>query len=661
MAAVSASKAKDRFARWQLGVAALLALGATAVLARDVLQAPSVPFLTTGNAPWIVAQTPLQTNGMEIDAAHPPLAFFERHFSGDGRSDRVTLRVRALREVTLFLNGQQLPIESDPSRWKELRALDVTSRIVAGDNLLFARVTNPVGNPALQIRIDGLAEVLVSDTRWASAWEGDPVAFAALAEDSVRHPESGDLPAPLASLRAKTAPLACFAAIGAALFLCLRRVPRAAAWAPAAALAVVTSFWLLLLLRVVQVPAEVGFDAAAHVQYIEWLLAHRALPTPSEGSAMYHPPLYHALAALLLGVLQPLGVDARVILALPPLASGLGMVWVARGMARCLAPGAHWIEAATILATGFLPMNVTLASCVSNEAPYALLASLALLVTLRALVCERASLGDDMLLGVALGAAALTKYSSLLWVPLLLGALAVKRLVVERTGLARATLGGARALAVVIALAGWFYLRNHQLTGNLLVTNLDATAGKTWWQLPGFHTIAYFTHFGEALTHPWFSSFFSFWDALYSTLWGDGLLSGAISPRVAMRRWNYEWMAVAFALAVPATFLLVGGWIDVAQRSLRTDDRGRRIAFSLLFALPPILLASILSVNLHYPFWSLGKSFYALALAPTLGLLCALGFARLDASLERAPVAIRSLPHGWAAAFLAAIACSYVA
>jgi hypothetical protein len=120
-------------------------------------------------------------------------------------------------------------------------------------------------------------------------------------------------------------------------------------------------------------------------------------------------------------------------------------------------------------------------------------------------------------------------------------------------------------------------------------------------------------------------------------------------------------MAAVFVLALPATLLLGAGWIETARRSLAGTERGRRVAFSLLFVLPPILFATLLSANLRYPYWSLAKSFYLLALTPSVGLTGALGFARLDAQLQRAPAAIRALLYAWATAFLAAIACSFVA
>ena len=76
--------------------------------------------------------------------------------------------------------------------------------------------------------------------------------------------------------------------------------------------------------------------------------------------------------------------------------------------------------------------------------------------------------------------------------------------------------------------------------------------------------------------------------------------------------------------------------------------------------LPPLLIASIVNINLHYPFWSFGKAFYALFLTPTLAVFGVLGFEAVDHALAtRAGVGVRSLLWGWAAAFLGAVAMSY--
>lgn len=651
--------------RGQALAAALLALAIGGGLARDVLWSPAVPFLSHRDAPWIVAQTPLQTHGMEIDRAHPPTSFFARPFSAERSGAPVRLYVRALREVELFLNDRALPLEpADWSRWKRVRSLDLTPHLAAGENVISARVRNPDGNPALQLWIDGLAERVETDERWLAAWEGDPVAHAARAEDGTRHPEAGALPAPAASLARHAGPLALLAALGALAFLGLRRLPpRLAQRAPALARVLAALFWALVFCRALAFPAEVGFDAAAHLAYIDWIGEHRALPEPGQGGSIaYHPPLYHAGSALLRRLLGPLGVGDHATALLLPVASGLGMAFVAGAMARALAPGAAWLEAGAVLAAAVLPMSATIASTASNEAPHALLASLALLAALRALLRARASHRDDALLGAALGAAALTKYTGLLWLPILTGAVAVKRLGVERTSIARAARGLALTAGIALALAGWVYLRNLLASGDALVWNLNADPGKSWWQLPGFHTAGYFLRFGDALSRPWFSSFYSFWDSVYTTLWGDGLLSGATDPGHAIRRWRYEAMAAGYLLALPATLLVAAGWLVAARAACRGQDLGRRLALSLLVLLPPLFLAALASLALRYPFWSAPKAFYALALGPTLALLGAFGFAALDSALAaRAPLALRALPYGWASAFLATAAWSFAA
>jgi hypothetical protein len=652
----------DRFRRLQIVAAVLFVAVLGAAFVRDVLRSPDVPFLSRRDAPWIVAQTPLQTHGMEIDLAHPPTAWFERAFAVDGVRGPVTLHVRALREVTLFLNGRPLPLDPPESPdWKRARRLDLAPFLADGKNVLVARVRNPDGNPALQIWIDGLAERVETDGRWPSKWEGDPLAYAALAEDSIRHPDAELLPAPATSLLRHADVFGLLAGAGALVYVFLCRfASQAGRWAPTIALALLAGFWIVFLRKVASHPAEIGFDAAAHLEYIHRIAESRALPHPGEGSAMYHPPLYHAATAALLRPFAMLGVGERSTVSLLPMAAGFGMAIVARAMLRAVAPQRPWLEAAALLAAGLLPMNLTLASCVSNEAPYAWLASLALLVTLQALVRAQTTRRDDVLLGVLLGAAALTKYSSLLWIPVLPGALAVKRLYVERTGLLRAVTGVLLAVAIVVASAGWVYVRNAWLFGDPLVWNLNATPGRSWWQLPGFHTADYFLRFGDALTAPWFSSFHSFWDSLYSTLWGDGLLSGAIGPREATLRWRYDAMAASFLLAVPATLFVAVGWIAAARAAIRDSDLGRRLAFSLLVTLPPLFVASIASVSLRYPFWSVSKSFYALALAPTLAVLGVLGFAAFHRSLAaRMPLVIQAIPHAWAAAFFGSIVWSY--
>jgi hypothetical protein len=436
-----------------------------------------------------------------------------------------------------------------------------------------------------------------------------------------------------------------------------------AAKAPAVALIVVALYWVwVYAAKIIHFPSPAGFDGSDHVAFISWLAREKSLPLATAGFETYHPPLYHMLTALLVGVLGPDsgGLAERALFALLPVLSGLGMAFVAAATTRCLAPDAPWKCAGAALAAGFLPASLTLAACVSNEVPHALLASLAVFATLRALLKERVSPSDDLLVGLFLAAGALTKYTSLLLVPTLVVALVAKRILCESAPVREVALGAARTLALVAGLAGWFYARNWILYGDPLVSPLMGQLGKILWQYPGFHTPSYFLRWGDAFTQPWYSGFHSFWDSLYTTWWGDGALSGSARAYSVEGRWRFDWMAAVFPMALPASAFVLVGWMRALQGAWRDDALERRLALSLLVALPPLLLASLLNISLHYPFWSFGKAFYALFLTPTLAYFGVLGFDALDGALaRRAPRALRLLPWGWASAFFGSIALAY--
>src|SRR5262249_4960680 len=98
----------------------------------------------------------------------------------------------------------------------------------------------------------------------------------------------------------------------------------------------------------------------------------------------------------------------------------------------------------------------------------------------------------------------------------------------------------ALALAMAALVCGWHYVRVWEHFGRPLIGNWDTRAGFSWWQDDGYRTSAYYLRFGEVLIRPWYNSFTSFADGIYSTLWGDGLFSGQITNRLP---WNYDLMS----------------------------------------------------------------------------------------------------------------------
>lgn len=653
--------------RVQLALAACFTLVAAFLLVRQALFAPEVFLLPPGQgAAWIADPMRPHTHGMWIEKANPRARLFERSFSVPASHGAVQLQARALGDLRIFVNGHALDLSArDPRQWRTPVVSDVTALLEPGDNRVRAEVRSARGAALLELRIDGLAEPVATDERWLAARDGDPFEAARLADDRVPLPDALSLPSPGPSLRAHAILFLGLFALGAGASAWARGRAHAPRRAPLVAGLAVGLFWIALFAtKVLRIPATIGFDAAGHTDYVRWILAHGSLPLASSGFSTYHPPLYHAVTAGLLAVAQPTpgSVVERAVLGLLPALSGLGMAIVSGRVARIAAPRSPGIEAGAILAGGLLPMNVALGAYVSNEAPHAFLASLAILATLAALVAPQAPRRRDVAIGALLGAGLLAKYTSAVLVPVLLGALAVKRVVAERTGFARAASGAALGAGVALAIGGWVYLRNWLHFGDPFVWNLDVDPTRTWWQLPGFRTPGYFLRFGDALVHPWFVGFQGFWDSLYTTFWGDGLLGGASGARAFHGQWRLDLMAAGFALALPATALLFAGWLRTVRFALGDRDPGRRLGFSLVAFLPVLFLVSLLGQGLALPFWSVNKAFYALCATPLFALFLALGFESLDRRTRSPGPArgARAALWGWAATLLGATVLAYL-
>src|SRR5208337_5033990 len=237
----------DMRGRWlwrgQVALAGIFALGVGAVLAEAAFRAPDVAFIWSGGTPWIGPRIVPHTAGKLVNESSIPHAVFERHFTSAVPRGPAMLRVRALRDLVLSVNGHEVPFAArDPQRWKEAWVVDIAPLIVPGDNILSAGVRNPDGVALLQLRVDGLSSAVVTDEQWLAAWEGEPLAPAAIADDGLRLPDSTALPAPLAGIRQHALALLALFLGGMIVFLGLRGRSGAQAWTPTIALALVGVF-----------------------------------------------------------------------------------------------------------------------------------------------------------------------------------------------------------------------------------------------------------------------------------------------------------------------------------------------------------------------------------------------------------------------------------
>ncbi len=616
---------------------------AALVAAHCALPGADTPFLwPSSEAPWIGPPTPVSSALQQWGRERAPVARYTRSLSLDRAPREAALVLRALRSARVFVNGSAVqPSPGGGGSWRRPRRFELAPRLRPGRNELRIEVWNRTGPPLLSLHVDGLeGPPLRSDGSWSVSLDGGPARQATAADDTRRHPATLAVETPAEALRAIRTPALALALAGAAACLALHgrgaRLP-ARALLGLAALGVLLAWALLYLRKVARLPLAVGFDARHHIAYAEWIRDRGSLPLASDGWATYHPPLFYALAAAL----------GEGLWRLLPFAAGLAGVFAAAGLTRLLYPGDSRRQ---LLALGFaavLPAQLVAASYFSNEAFHALLGGLALLATARLLRSRAPTAGQAALAGLLFGLAALAKFTALLLVPVAAVVLAAHWLLVERRPAPR-VLGLAAAFALPLSLvAGWFYLRNIWVFGRPLVGNWSLPgADQSWWQQPGFHTPAYYTRFGEALLHPYQAGFHSFWDGVYSTTWGDGLVAGRQLAPDRHDLWSYDFMTAGYWLALPATLLLGVGFLRALRAAWCDPDAGRAAAFCLAVASTAVVALAFADLTLQLGFYSQAKASYALVLLGPLAACFADAAAALDRRLE-GRVALRALYWGW--------------
>jgi hypothetical protein len=593
-----------------------------------------IPFLfQSGEAPWIMPPSRVSADLHQWGRESVPVVSFRRALRVDTPGAEVALHLRALRGFAVSVNGEPLPDgRDDGARWRDERRLGLGPHLRAGWNDLRIDVANAHGPALLSLRIEGLAEPVVSDASWGVSRDGRPLGSAVLADDTRRNP---------AALAVET--------LGLLGFLAGRRIAseRALTALPTVALAAACVVWLVLFCdKLVRMPIEIGFDARHHKMYVDFLRAKGAVPIATDGWSVYHPPLFYAVAAIFEWIGEAVGGRKGGIIGLKlvPFLAGLANVWVAAALCRRLFPEDFRKRFVTAVFAAVLPMNIYVAAYFSNETFHTLLAGLAVLATVDLLLAPAATPRRVFALGLLLGLALLTKYTALLVGVVALFFVVCKLVAVERAAPARVAGLAAVFVALPLVLAGWFYARNAILFGDPLIANWGDMPGATlkWWQQPGFHTAAFYLNFGEALTHPYLSAFRSFWDSLYSTLWGDGGIAGRVNPSQRHEFWNYGFMSAAYLVAIPASLFAAAGAVRCVGRALRDEDPRRRAAFSFLATLAYAVVFGLMYMSLRLPFFAQAKATYGLILMPPFALFFADGLSWCDKALAR-----RAVLYGW--------------
>jgi tetratricopeptide (TPR) repeat protein len=616
---------------------------AASVLAWFAWQDPAINFLRRDSrAEWVVLPTAADPHAhwfASLDAT------FRREFVLIKEPGTARLSVRAMRRAEVKINGT--PVHFPPnSNWKKMVSADASEQLQAGTNVIEARVSNHNGPPALWLTLTTDQLSLRTDQSWEASFAGSSWHHAAQAS-LVKTPGTGNSLAgsrrTFDAVKNNWASWIVLIAI-ASVVTFLWNVgfkESTARWREPILLLVLAALWLLLFWNNGRLlPFHRGFDSKEHLDYISYIQQHRSLPLPTEGWEMYQPPLYYLIAAASLSACG-LSVDnSTSIYVLRWLGAFFGiahfiLVYLS---VRLLLP----LRAALIglLVAAFLPMHLYLAHYVTNELLSAALATAALYLCLRLLSSDMLHTLQFVWVGLALGAAMLTKATGVLLLPVVIAAI-VGKLAYARVPIAISLRNLGLLLAICFVVCGWHYARIWLRFGNPLLGNWDVVSGFTWWQDPGYHTAGDYLRFGRSLVHPLFSGFAGFADGIYSTLWGDGLCGGTASLSIA---WNDQPLLAGYLWSlIPMALVLIGVVVAIVRFIRKPSSE-----LFLLLGFSAVIVLGLIFMTLRVPSYAQAKAFYGLSALTPLCFFGALGWETLTAARSRSRFVLGMLILVWA-------------
>jgi hypothetical protein len=208
-------------------------------------------------------------------------------------------------------------------------------------------------------------------------------------------------------------------------------------------------------------------------------------------------------------------------------------------------------------------------------------------------------------------------------------------------------------------ICGWYYIRNILHFGRPFMINWNLP-GQLWWQDPGFHTLQYYLSFGEALRHPYFSAFHSFWDGMYSTFWGDGLIGGKALMAKRPDVWNYDYMSAVYLFALPATGIFLIGFLKAIRTALKDKDPNFKLIMAFLIISFYSVALFIFFSTLKVPIYGQAKAFYCLAAMGPISVFGVLGLGVVrDWLASSRLMVVRALFYGWLGTLITSIYLSF--
>ncbi|MEO6062794.1 MAG: DUF2142 domain-containing protein [Thermoflexales bacterium] len=313
---------------------------------------------------------------------------------------------------------------------------------------------------------------------------------------------------------------------------------------------------------------------------------------------------------------------------------GLGTVWathgIAAGLVEALGARGRALTAAPLLAAalvGLNPMFLFISASINNDTLATLLSSLSLLLAMRAF---RNGLNTRMavVLGLCLGGAALTKSSGLALSAVVPGVLGLSALARRSQGdpLPKALAWPILALVIAMLVAGWFYIRNQVLYGELTGTQMMSIIAGPRDRIPSlFELIAEYEGFARSYIGLFGAVNIPMAEIVYG-LFNALLVCAGAGLALLAWRWRASARSVRAALQEPSTLpaamlavvILVALGALARWTSLTMASQGRLI-FPTIGAVSTLIAVGVLTLVGRVSARTI--RFAALAIGSGLGVL----------------------------------------
>ncbi|MDO8611189.1 MAG: hypothetical protein Q7R95_11740 [bacterium] len=349
---------------------------------------------------------------------------------------------------------------------------------------------------------------------------------------------------------------------------------------------IITALFVLQVHNIVHFPLNRGFDALNHIDYVNYLKTIHQIPMANEGWELYQAPLYYLLAMIFSKTefIRLLNLFMWLILLI---ASFLFFNKIFKKIEFSLL--------STILVIS-LPAVIYLTPTISNELFSGIMISITLMYY--AINRNRFNLYDQIITGSLLGLSLLSKVTAFILLFCICLDLFIKYLKNFRMLLIKITI----PLIIILAIAGWFYIRNIILFSNPFISSIDFPQF-AMHQTPGFRDIKFFTDLSGFFKMDLFQAHhYSLWAGTYFSWFFD-----AHNVIVPVQSFSKIGILLIF-LSIPIFIFFILGYI----KELKSKSKN-----IVLLLYPVMLFLAYIAYNFKLPFYSTVKgTFLVSAIVP---------------------------------------------